>query len=207
MNARPSLIVFDLYGTLIRYNVMHHPYRKILKWAKENGRKPREDDARRIMTMDFDPEIVFAQMGIMVPQQLLNQFYQDIQDELNNLTLFDDVIPVLDRLVNEGVQIAICSNLARPYSEVIDRLLPQYNVIRCLSYEIGAIKPEAAIYDDIVKQSAVKPQNILFVGDTRLADFDGPRSYGFDALHLVRGKPSESETIGSLTDLFKMVQL
>jgi hypothetical protein len=51
MAPPPSPIVFDLYGTLIRFGVMHHTFRKILRWAKEQGCKPGQDDARKLMTM------------------------------------------------------------------------------------------------------------------------------------------------------------
>lgn len=207
MKIHAKLIAFDLYGTLVRYRVMHHPYRKILQWARQNGRKPQPDDARYIMTADAAPEIVFSQMGIFPPMSLLDQFDEDIQEELNNLTLYDDVATALDLIASEDVQIALCSNLAKPYGGVIDKLLPQYKFIRCLSYEINAIKPEIKIYDEICKLSGVDKNKVLFIGDTKLADFDGPLHYGFHALHLIREGPSENEAIRSLNDIFAKVQL
>lgn len=197
----PQLIVFDLYGTLVKFGVMHHPFRKILQWAKQNGRKPQQDDARQIMTINEDYSVLFSKLSIFPPEHLLQQFHQEIEEELNALSLFDDVIPILNAFADKGVPLAICSNLAKPYGVVIDRLLLQFNFIQCLSYEVGAIKPEYEIYECIVGRSGIPAEQILFVGDTLLADYEGPIRYGFKALHLVRDARSEGNRIGTLIDI------
>lgn len=33
----PKLVIFDLYGALVKFGVMHHPFRELLKWAREHG--------------------------------------------------------------------------------------------------------------------------------------------------------------------------
>lgn len=206
MNSPPILVAFDLFGTLIRYGIMHHPFRKILKFARENGRKPSPYDARNLMTVDADAEEVMARMEIFPPKKLLDNLVIEIQEELDDLTLFDDAITVLDWLTERGVRLAICSNLANPYGAVINRLLPQYDLVRCLSYEIGAIKPEAKIYDEIVKRSYVNPSEVLFVGDTFTADFAGPAQYGFRALHLQRGGATHQGGIENLSEVIDCVR-
>lgn len=201
MNPSPALIAFDLYGTLIRFGVMHHPFRKILLWAREQGRKPQPDDARKIMTLDKECEELLARLGIFPPDNMLAQLNQEIKEELASLTLFDDVLPTLNALANQGVVFAICSNLAKPYGVVIDRLLPQFNFDRHLSYEIGAIKPDREIYESIVTGTGLAREQILFIGDTLLADYEGPTQFGFQAKHLIRGQTSGSNTIASLTEV------
>lgn len=148
--SKPRMVVFDLYGTLVQFGVMKHPYRRILQWAREQGRTPQSDDARRLMTCDGDPASVFASLGIFPPNALLTQFIQNIHDEMESLRLFDDALPTLGALVEMDITIGICSNLATPYGEIIERLLPGFTLVKSLSYEVGAIKPEPAIYDDIV---------------------------------------------------------
>lgn len=111
------------------------------------------------------------------------------------------MLPTLSALLNTGTRLDICSNLAKPYGAVIDNLLPPHiDSIRCLSYEVGAIKPEQEIYDWIVRKSGVPAKQTLFIGDTRLADYDGPIKYGFRAQHLVRHQPSGDGTIASLAE-------
>ncbi|WP_255477840.1 HAD family hydrolase [Cellvibrio sp. KY-YJ-3] len=128
-----------------------------------------------------------------------------MQEELASLTLFDDVLPALDILAKQGIPLAICSNLAKPYGVVIDKLLPQFKFSRHLSYEIGAIKPDREIYESIVAGTGSAPGQILFIGDTCLADYEGPTEFGFRAKHLVRSQPSEGNTIASLKDVLRLL--
>lgn len=205
MNPSPALIVFDLYGTLVRFGVIHHPFRKILLWAREQGRKPQPDDARKIMTLDKECEELLAGLGIFPPSGMLAQLHHEIQEELASLTLFDDVLPTLDILTNQGTPLAICSNLAKPYGAVIDKLLPQFNFARHLSYELGAIKPDREIYESIVAGTGLAPGRVLFIGDTSLADYEGPTQFGFRAKHLVRSQPSGGNSIASLTEILRLL--
>ncbi len=207
MNTSPALIVFDLYGTLVQFGIKHHPFRKILLWAREQGRTPQPDDARRLMTADKDCSELLATLGIIPPADMLSQLHQEIQEELASLTLFDDVLPTLDILANQGIPLAICSNLAKPYGVVIDKLLPQFNFARHLSYELGAIKPDREIYESIVAGTGLAPGQILFVGDTSLADYEGPTQFGFRAKHLLRSQPSEGNSIASLTEVLRLLDL
>ena len=196
-----KLVVFDIFGTLVRPGVNSHPYRKILTWAKEGGRRPRPDDARQLMTIDMPPEAVFKQLDIYPPPELLAQFHIDVAEELDSLTLFDDVDATLNRLAGAGVRLAVCSNLAQPYGAAVDRLLSQFDLIRCLSYQVGCIKPDDEMYAWIVSESGVPKEEVVFVGDNLVADYEGPAAFGFKAFHLVRGPESMGTGIGSLSDL------
>jgi len=177
----------------------------LMLWAREQGRKPQPDDARKIMTADKTCEELLAELGIFPSANMLAQLHREVQEELNSLTLFDDVLTTLDVLANQGIPLAICSNLAKPYGAVIDKLLPQFNFARHLSYELGAIKPDREIYKSIVAGTGLAPGQILFIGDTSLADYEGPTQFGFQAKHLVRGQTSGSNTIASLTEVLQML--
>lgn len=201
MPPKLNLVVFDLFGTLVRFGMQRHPYRKALTWAKENGRRPQPDDARQLMTIDAVPEAVFKTLNIALPNDLLDQFHADVAEELDSLTLFEDVEVILNGLVQSGVKIAVCSNLAQPYGAVVDRLLIDFDLIRCLSYQVGCIKPEEEIYDWLVRESGIPKEKTLFVGDSFVADYEGPTNFGFKAFHLVRGVESKGHVIGSLGDL------
>lgn len=202
---RPELVIFDLYGTLIQIGVRRlHPHRKILQWAQQEGRAPSANDARTLLTQGGSPSEVFSMMGIFPPEHLLAAFETDIEEELDSISIFDDVFPTLNQLVKWQVPIAICSNLAQPYGNAIDRLLKGFPVTRCLSYDVGYIKPEPEIYQWIIDRTGVHPQSCLFVGDTFVADYQAPKRLGFEARYLVRGMQSADETIGTLTDVLKV---
>jgi HAD superfamily hydrolase (TIGR01549 family) len=201
----PELVVFDLYGTLISFGIKKHPYRKVLQWARQQGRIPHPDDARVLMTLSGDAADIFSKMGIDVPGYMLRQLYEDIEQEVESLSLYDDVITVLEQLSAKGVPMVICSNLAQPYGVVIQRLLSGFQFIECLSYEVGYIKPERDMYKCIVNLSGVAPSQSIFVGDTLHADYEGPKEFGFHARHLVRdGHELKGEVIGSLTEILSI---
>lgn len=79
VSAQTKLVILDLFGTLVKYGVMHHPFRQVLKWARDNGRRPELDDARRLMTVDGK---LTAALGISAPVWLLEQTQLQIQEEL-----------------------------------------------------------------------------------------------------------------------------
>tara|TARA_R110002167_G_scaffold134882_6_gene321191 strand:- start:2062 stop:2415 length:354 start_codon:yes stop_codon:yes gene_type:complete len=113
----------------------------------------------------------------------------------------------LERIANQGVQIAICSNLAKPYGAALE-LIEDMNYIRCLSYEIGAIKPDLAAYNYATNTSSVQKENILFVGDNLITDYIGPIEFGFRVRHLVRDTPKKPAApqvhlITSLNEIFR----
>ena len=199
--VQPRLVVFDLFGTLVKYGVMHHPFRQLLKWARENGRQPQSDDARTLMTKNLDVPGLAASLGINAPDNFIDQIELQIQEELTSLSLYEDVLPTFAELGKHNIPIAICSNLAFPYGEAIDLLLDKHLLIRALSYEIGFIKPEREIYQAVIAQTLVPAEECLFVGDTLLADYDGPRQFGMSAYHLVRRTPSNKHEINSLIDI------
>lgn len=68
---KPTVVIFDLYGTLVKFGVMHHPFRALLKWAREQGRSSRGDDARQLMTVDADLFQLARHLGINAPEQML----------------------------------------------------------------------------------------------------------------------------------------
>lgn len=204
-NDNISHVTFDLFGTLIKFGVQHHPFRQLLKWARENGRQVRPDDARMVMTINGNIEYIAHKLGINPPHELVNKLEGQIGDELSSLTLFDDVLPTLNALQSRGIKIGLCSNLAQPYGAVIDRLLTGFDLERFLSYELSTIKPEAQIYESILSSFNCSAERCLFVGDTFEADYVGPTAIGMKALYLVRNGVAQSYKITSLTEVLNHV--
>ncbi len=202
---KPKLIIFDMFGTLVKFGIYRHPFRQLLMWARDTGRKPLPDDARTIMTIDGDIHQIAANMRINASAEFLFKLGKDIESELASLALYEDVIPVLDELQRRGIPLAICSNLAKPYGAVIDHLLNSYDLKLFLSYECGLIKPDVSIYRKIIATINVKPKECLFVGDSYLMDCLGPREFGMQSLHLQRqhatiNAPESITTLLSILD-------
>lgn len=72
------------------------------------------------------------------------------------------------------------------------------------SLEVGFRKPHPAIYRAALNRADAAADEVIFVGDTWLADFDGPRANGMDAV-LVAASPRdgvpENRRVSSVLEL------
>lgn len=179
-HIQPSIIVFDVFGTLVKIGERRFPYRNLMKWLKQNGRKPNPDDAKLIMSYNLD-FIEFAMLlRTDIPKQLLKELKSDLNEELQSIVLYEDTLSTLEEFKKLGFKLALCSNLAMPYGEVVSSLLPTLDAY-AWSYEVGAIKPEPQIYQYLIDQLGCHAKEVLFIGDTPLADFSGPNEFGMSA--------------------------
>ena len=179
-HIQPSIIVFDVFGTLVKIGERRFPYRNLMKWLKQNGRKPNPDDAKLIMSYNLD-FIEFAMLlRTDIPKQLLKELKSDLNEELQSIVLYEDTLSTLEEFKKLGFKLALCSNLAMPYGEVVSSLLPTLDAY-AWSYEVAAIKPEPKIYQSLIDQVDCQASEVLFIGDTALADFTGPTTFGMSA--------------------------
>lgn len=199
------VVIFDLFGTLLKFGEQHHPFRQLLKWARENGRQALPVDARTVMTINGGIDAISDGLGIKPPRELVQKIEEQIEDELSSLTLFDDVIPTFNALQTRGIKIGICSNLAQPYGAVIGKLLVNFDLELFLSYELGTIKPESQIYESILDRFNCDSEQCLFIGDTFEADYAGPVALGMKALHLTRSGAPQPHEISSLVEVLAYV--
>ena len=199
MNNLPKVIVFDAFGTLVKIGTSRSPYRKLMKWLKDNGRKPSTKDANIIMSNPVDIAQLALLFGEKIPTQLLHEINDDLLFELSTIELYKDTASTLQILKEQGFKIALCSNLAMPYGEQLKKLLPNVFDAFFLSYEIGAIKPEENIYEVIKTYFSCEMSEILFIGDHPVLDVEKPISLGMDARLIQRhNKQSLSNVIGDL---------
>ena len=188
MNHLPKVIIFDAFGTLVKIGTSRSPYRKLMKWLKDNGRKPSTKDASVIMSNPVDIAQLAMLFGENIPTQLLHEINDDLLFELSTIELYKDTISTLQILKEHGFKIALCSNLAMPYGEQLKKLLPNVFDALFLSYEIGAIKPEDNIYEVIKSHFSCEMSEILFIGDHPILDVEKPISLGMDARLIQRHK-------------------
>ena len=179
-HIEPSVIIFDVFGTLVKIGERRSPYRKLIKWLKENGRQPKPDDAKFIMSQNLSFTELVKLLGINIPDQLLQELEHDLNDELQSIVLYEDTLSTLEELKELGFRLALCSNLAMPYGKVVSSLLPNIDTY-AWSYEVGAIKPESQIYQYLIDQLECRAKDVLFIGDTPLADYSGPNEFGMSA--------------------------
>jgi HAD superfamily hydrolase (TIGR01549 family) len=165
-------IVFDAFGTLLTYGGQRrNPYVRILAAID------RTDSRLPFLTQNVSIDVFAAELGLV---HLLPEIHQSLTEDLAGIRAFDDVADTIETLRAAGLRIAICSNLAQPYGTIVRQLLPALDGY-VFSYEIGAKKPDPAIYRAACAAVSCAPGEILFIGDSRRADLEGPKAYGMQA--------------------------
>jgi putative hydrolase of the HAD superfamily len=127
---------------------------------------------------------------------------------LTTARLYDDALPFLRELRSLGVKVAIVSNCdenTRPLlaasgvAALADALI--------LSCEVGAEKPQAAIYQQALDRLGVPAGGALFIDDNA-AFCAGAEELGISALRIVRGQagghPPGDGVVTSLTEVGAM---
>jgi HAD superfamily hydrolase (TIGR01509 family) len=91
-------------------------------------------------------------------------------------TPYPDTAQVLEGLHEQGIKTAVVSNIAfdvRPAFQAIGAYVDEF----VLSFEVGAIKPDAAIFETALTRLGVAAEDAVMVGDSDEAD-GGARAIG-----------------------------
>jgi putative hydrolase of the HAD superfamily len=112
-------------------------------------------------------------------------YEQMLQVFCNIFELNVPVAPIVGQLRAVGHRLGILSNTSPAHWEFIAdgrfTLIRSFFDVHVLSYEVGAMKPEAEIYRAAEELAGEPAQSIFFVDD-RAANVAGARDYGFDAV-------------------------
>lgn len=201
-------VVFDVYGTLVEIRDRRRPYARLLQLLADSGRVPREDDAARLMSTPCGLAGTAQLFDAGMPASKLAPLEVDLFAELASVALYPDTVATLTALKRAGIKIGVCSNLAAPYAIPVLKLLPFGLDAYVWSFETGAIKPDAAIYNAACHRLDCAPHDILFIGDSLEADYMGPRAIGMQSLHLVRRGTTQTEcTISTLLQILDILVL
>lgn len=120
--------------------------------------------------------------------------------------LFDDVLPALNTLASQGIDLAIISNWDERLRPLLASLgLGRYFDTIIVSCETGFTKPSSVMFELAARKLGTPPESILHVGDDYDRDTTGAKAAGFQALLIDRaGDQSDGERIRSLADLEKL---
>jgi HAD superfamily hydrolase (TIGR01509 family) len=171
-------VCFDAFGTLIGYGGRRlNPYRRLLTGSesKSAGRLP-------FLTRNVGIDVFARELGL---EAELPAMERELAEELAGLTLYPEVGAVLDTLRRAGRKVAVCSNLAAAYGPAVRELVPGLDAY-VLSFEVGAAKPDPAIYATVCAALDCSPGEVLFTGDSPRCDEQGPRAFGMRAHGLDR---------------------
>ena len=124
--------------------------------------------------------------------------------------LYPDVQPVLHRLKQNGLRLAVISNWHRGLDHFcFDMNLSDLLDLVISSADIGIEKPHPRIFYEAVRQLDVSPDRIAHVGDLPHDDFIGAVTAGLKAILIDRGNnySSHPNRIDSLFELDQQLNL
>lgn len=188
-------VIFDAFGTLVQIHEGSHPYRQILKAGVRQGRRPKPDDSKQIMTRALSLQEAANYFGIGIPTNVMEAIQKDLRTEMANIQAYPDGIQAVATLKDAGFKVAVCSNLALPYAEAIEKLYPTLDGY-AYSFDVGAMKPDALIYSDVCRKLDCAPGEAYMIGDSQRCDRDGPNEFGIHGSFLGR-----DGVIGDFSDL------
>lgn len=210
---RIRAVAFDLFGTLVHIGRPRHPYAQLLLAL---GLDPQQAKTHRrwIMANDMGLAGVANGLGSGEPLSLakLAHIERELFAELASVRPYPETLNVLRQLQNEGIKIAIASNLAAPYAIPVQALLPTLDAY-AWSFKLGTVKPEAEFFNAVAEALDVPHDQILMVGDNTKNDVAGARAAGMQAVHINRAPERTADTvrgddeIGTLLDLFDVLGL
>jgi FMN phosphatase YigB (HAD superfamily) len=188
-------ICFDAFGTLCRIGERHRPFERLFARLGVDF----HEAARLAMTTNAGLAELAARLGDAGD---VAELAAGLDAEVASISLFEEAPAVLTMLQQASVRTWVVSNLAAPYGPPLRRLLGGLVGGYSLSFEVGAIKPDPAIFAHVCLGLSLAPSQVLMVGDSQRADVEGAEAFGMRAVWLRRGGPSEwPRSVTSLREL------
>ena len=134
----------------------------------------------------------------------------------NNATLYEDVLPTLDRLQQMNLKMGIISNWDTPLHAMVEELgLAPYFEVVVASHDqrVRSAKPDAAIFEYALNAVGVPAEEAIHIGDSFEADVVGAHAAGIRAVLLDRDETQTGRwgetipTLHALPDLLNVKQI
>ena len=206
-------IFFDWFNTLARFepsreelhNQIYQEYgiplksKDILKgllladkeWFENNTRsKLKEASPQEQLELGIHYEqIILAEAGIEVSRETLVGVLRKVQQLYKGMTfaLFGDVLAVLEKLDKRDFVLGLVTNVARDMDKISRGLgLEPYIDFIVTSEEVGADKPDPAIFRAALDRAGVNAAEAIHVGDQYKLDVIGARKVGITPILIDR---------------------
>jgi putative hydrolase of the HAD superfamily len=110
--------------------------------------------------------------------------------------LFDDTLPVLERLKAEGYRLGIISNWDHRLFTIVEQLgLSSFFEHVTASSKVGSAKPGRRIFQHALKALNVPVSQTMHVGDSLVDDYHGAVAAGLQAVFLDRNRAPTRESL------------
>lgn len=178
-DTRPQIraVCFDGFGTLVEIGDKRRPFNALMAGTPSS-------DATKALTTPTTLRDIARNLANSPDETRLSELEADLAAECASTQLRAGVDKAWEALRRLGLKIGVCSNLAAPYKQALLGCLPRVPDALVLSFEVGLMKPQPEIYRLVCAQFGLKPEQILFVGDSHEEDVLGPQGAGLLAMHI-----------------------
>jgi putative hydrolase of the HAD superfamily len=137
-------------------------------------------------SLDAEIAEVLLRCGVEPSAELVTRLVELESEAWRAVALFDDVLPFVARQRAVGRRVAIVSNCSRQTRDVIRAYgLEEATDAVVLSCDVGAAKPDPAIFETALGRVEAAPSRAIFVDD--IVDYlDGAAALGMDTAQIVR---------------------
>jgi 2-haloacid dehalogenase len=201
---RPSLISFDVFGTLISVRESSYgAFERILGDAGAQGIDVKafwEHWEHRNIAHYWEPyrpyreicelslEETFAHFGLTGEGRLINHYF----DAFPRFFLYDDVVPTLDRL-SRRYRLAVVSNIDDDLLAATP--LPRAFDLVCTAERAKGYKPDGALFRYLIQHAGCPKEEILHVGQSQFTDLVGGKPLGLTIAWINRRQVALDESV------------
>jgi putative hydrolase of the HAD superfamily len=149
-------------------------------------------------------EVLLAEAGVQMPREVMLEITRRASHQAKSArwVLYDDALPAIKTLKQRGLVLGLISNI------ILSRAgagLESYLDLVVTSKEVGADKPEPAIFLAALERAGVNAQETIYVGDQYQTDVLGARGVGIRPILIDRfdlePEVSDCPRIHSLAEL------
>lgn len=114
---------------------------------------------------------------------------------LSHMVLYNGVKEFLQRLREDGILIGICTDMT---VHIQHRKLRALGIAEYIDYittseEAGREKPDPVIFELALSKMGVRPEEVVYVGDSLRKDVEGPAEVGMTPIWYTDGQEQESD--------------
>jgi putative hydrolase of the HAD superfamily len=125
-------------------------------------------------------------MDVPFTDELARRLYSTFTD-VANYRLFDDVVPVLEKLEGAGLELGLISNFEEWLEDLLAHLdVTRFFEVRVISGVEGMEKPDPAIFHLALDRMGIDPHHAAYVGDNVVYDVEPAEALGMTGVLLDR---------------------
>ena len=196
-------IFFDVYGTLAgfrpsrfeiqsqacsRFGIELTPEGVLRGYALADAFMSEQNAVRPVRMMDYEERArffgeyerrVLRGCGFDVTVEQAMAIWRAVRSVPYGMARYDDVLPALDLLKQQGFTLGLISNMNSPANDLMEDMgLTPYMDFAVTSGEVGVEKPSAPIFEEAIRRSGSAPEDAIHVGDQLTSDVAGAMNAG-----------------------------